>query len=1022
MIKRPIGASFIALAFVVLGILSFLQLPQNLMPEIQPSTVVVQIEKSGATESELEAELVDKLEDQFSSISGLISSESFIRPEKAELLLHFRADIDINSTIERLREKMSTQRFGSGSLPPKVLRYDPDLDPVLRYTITTVEGGDLVTVSEAYRDKLLPKLEALPEVASVRLRGQKKLVLKVTPDYQKLLNYAIEPSELKRIITEGVSKTSLGRIDTIEGERTLQIKGAAVKVADVSDLSVRSGIVMSDIAEVALVLDTPEEMVYYKDDLSDVGQEALVLEIMAHRDIGMVPLSNAVKQALGKIVDDGLVSGDSLDLFGAKMKLLSDTSEPVKETISEVSYAVLYGAILALVVLFIFMQSFRASMIIFISVPLSTVISFLFMNKWDVGLNLMSLSGLALGIGMLVDNAIVVLESINKKREEGKSIFDASYMGSKEVIPAVIASTLTTVAVFFPLTFIEGNLGDLLFDQAFTVSVSLLISLVVAIVLVPTFMALPDLMNTKESKMNKSKSGTLLNCFKNSVNYLIDRPALAFLMMFCLFILIYLFSYKLNWSTMPPVPVQSIEVEIKLNDEMNIYESQQWVKDFLNSIEKNGPAFKCLGIDGESIQYARIYGKRERNEILLLFIFENPFFDKFKLQAWMKSFEKHVYRAGAVEVRLTEVASMDIGLGDQADLDVVMSETGDLFQEELQRDFIEYLKKQGAMGVSSTMTAQKNEILIIPDSLKLKGKKISLSQFNQRLNAALLESQIEGFFPEYEGVDSPMMLKVILEGQEMSSSLSDFEQINIGSSAKPVFLGEVAVLKNSVESKVIYHLNGSRVFRVKASRLPKELSLNQIKAWFESKLDGFSGMDVLVKAGTSNLSGGVKSLIEMFALSIFLIIVIMAVQFESVLQPFLVIFSIPMALAGSLGLLWVSSNGINIMSGIGIVILVGVAVNNAIVLVSTVNQKIQEGLEVKEAILSASISRLRPILMTALTTISGLLPLLIGASASSALKAPLAIAVIGGLFSSTFLVLFILPSIINFFTKKTKVF
>ena len=989
------------------------------MPEVQQATVVVQIEKKGATESELEKELVEKLEDQFSALSGLTSSESFIRPEKAEILLHFKANVNIDETIDKLREKMSRQTFSRGGAPPKVLRFDPDSEPVLRFTITSEEESDLVAISESFRDKLLPRLEALPEVASVRLRGQKKLILKVTPLYERMLSYSIEPSELNKIISDGISKSNLGRIDTVEGERALQILGSAAQIDDIENLSIRSGIIVGDIARVTLELDDPEEIVYYKNKKSEVGHESLMLEIMSHRDIGIVPLSKVVKQTLTKIVNKKESDREEWFLFGAKIKLLSDSSIPVKETIEEVSYAVLFGAVLALVVLFLFMRSFRSSFIIFISVPLSTVISFLFMSKWDVGLNLMSLSGLALGIGMLVDNAIVVLESINKKREEGLELFEASYQGSREVVPAVIASTLTTVAVFFPLTFIEGNLGDLLFDQAFTVSTSLLISLVVAIVLVPTFMALPSFSKEHCSQVSKDDQ-SLLNeksKYKTGVSFFIDRPFLAFFMMLFLFGMIYLCSIKLTWGTMPPVPVQTVKVDVRLNDEMSIYESRSWVEEFLENSEVEGPAFKCLSINGEALQYARIYGKREVNDLQMLIKFDVPFVNSEALRLWMKHFEKKLFVAGAVEVKLSEVAQMDIGIGEQTDLDVVMEESGDGFQKELQNDFINYLKNEGVMGVSSTMTAQKREILILPDSLKLKGKRISLSQFNQRLSAALIESEINGFFPQYEGVNSALMLKVIVEGQKVGDNLSDFERINVGSSSKPVFLGEVASLKTSIEGKYIYHLNGQRVFRVKATHLPEGLTLGKIEGWFSDKLSAFSGIHVKVSAGESNFSGGLSALAEMFALSIFIIIVIMAVQFESVLQPFLVIFSIPMALAGSLGLLLVSGNGINIMSGIGLVILVGVAVNNAIVLVSTANQKIELGLGVRDAILAASLSRLRPIIMTAFTTISGLLPLLWGSSASSALKAPLAIAVIGGLFSSTFLVLFILPAIIKVFMR-----
>jgi HAE1 family hydrophobic/amphiphilic exporter-1 len=762
-------------------------------------------------------------------------------------------------------------------------------------------------------------------------------------------------------------------------------------------------------------------MVYYKSNDETNGQEALILEIMSHREVGMVPMSDIVKKTLDLFAEVSTDHPDTQwDLYGARLQLISDSSEPVKETIQEVSLAVLVGAVLALIVLFLFMKSLRSSFIIFISVPLSTIICFLFMAKWEVGLNLMSLSGLALGIGMLVDNAIVVLESINRKREAGHSNLESSYLGSKEVIPAVIASTLTTVAVFFPLTFLEGNLGDLLFDQAFTVSTSLIISLFVAILLVPTFMALPKWGPSNQTVQPEAKVQHVGGSYEKIIRQLMDRPLLSFLSVFVLFGLIYFSFQVLPSSSMPQIPIQRINADIKLKSDLTIEDSHAWAQGFMNELDLEGPSFKTLAITGEATQYARVYGNRDSHELQLAIEFDQPFFDMKELRGWMSSFERWVYLKGAIGVKLRDIPAIDLGLGETTVCDVVISNSEESDYRALQDEFSDFLRQEGAMGIHSSTATQKNEILIIPDSLKLKEVNISLNNFNQRLKAVLEKSNINGFFPEYDGVESSNMLKIIIERQRRSSSLKDFSSINIGTSKRPIFLGDVATLQNSLESKHIYHLDGRNVLRVQCHYLPDHIKLDDIKAWFEKQKEFYPDLDVTISEGRANMSGSLEAMLQLFALSLFIIIVIMAVQFESILQPFLVIFSIPMALAGSLILLWVTSNGMNIMSGIGIVILIGVAVNNAIVLVSTANQYMQIHVDTKTAIVQAAKTRLRPIIMTAFTTISGLLPLLWGSSASSVLKIPLAIAVIGGLFSSTILVLFILPSIMVALSRKNK--
>lgn len=1030
-VKRPIGVSFITLAFFVLGLMAYTTLPQNLMPTIKAPIIAIWVEKPDASPREIENEIVQDLENKMSTVPGLVSMESFSRLGKAELLLHFRSDVDIDDTINRLREKVGNLRLGVGTRPPRVLRYDPNADPVLRFLFRSKGNQvDLTSLSLDAREKLLPRLEGLPEVASIRLRGLREKELLIRPDAKKMKAMTVTMNELTNAIRNGVSRHSIGEVETAEGDRNVKIIGASQHPSQLPAAIIKDDITIGDLAEVKLHTQEPEELVLHHSGNQQDSEQVLLIEILAQLDVGMVPAAASVKKLLSSLGQQSEGNDKQWDLYGGELQLISDLSEPVRQSLDDVRQAVMQGAALALIVLIWFMRSLRSSIIVFLSIPLSVIITFLFMDRGDVGINLMSMSGMALGVGMLVDNAIVVLESIGRVRESRTDLnrFEATVLGAREVVPAVIASTLTTVAVFLPLTFLEGYIGSLLYDQAFTVSASLFISLFVAVTMVPTLMGLPGLGGSKSkepgwiAKTIDSPLSLLQFIHNHLMKAMLRFPILGFICFIALLSSTYFLLNQTQQQFMPDVPAKQLSLNIRLADHHDVESSAEWAEDWLKKLPNIGTKYSTTIICGEDRSYATMLGRRLNNEMHVSIDLHKSLENKTEEIEAMRILERSATQYGALNVVSHIPPAMDLGLGEGHDLDLIISGDDQEMLEQANIDISSFLKEKGALGVSSNDKGIRQEVLVIPDNVKLQKVNLRMQEFVSRLENALLEKNIDGYFPIYteEGA-SPYMLPVRVLGTHVEQSADQVGDLDLGDKDQVIPLDSIAHWEFERGTQVIYRKDGRRVARVKASILPPELSIEEIIHKLRASLPEYKNLDIEVVHAFDKLKDGMDSMLKMFYLSLFLVVVVMAVQFESVSQPFLVILSVPMALAGSLGLLFLTGHSLNVMSGIGIVILIGVAVNNAIVLVSTANLRKEEGMETRDAISQAARERFRPILMTALTTIMGLLPLALTWSESAALRAPLAIAVIGGLFSSTVLVLFILPSLmVPFMRKKNK--
>ena len=1122
-IRRPIGACFIALSIALLGIMAFGKLPVSLLPPVELPVLTVRCDRAGASAIELEEQLLMPLEQAVSTVPGLTHLEGQANAGAVELRLTLRADADLETITNRLRERLSTIRLGNGAEPPRVLRYDPSAEPLMRLVLEPkVDGPDATTLGVVARDDLTPQLEGLSQVAAVRLRGGRETEMRIIPNIARLTASGVTVTALESAVRGAISSRSVGSVYDAEGQRPVRLRGSITRPDEIHSVLVGPGVTVGDLATVKLTLAEPNELALalasrphlststnhpiISSALPGVNQpektsnEVVLIEIMTQADAGMVAASDAIRARMAMFARQ--TSPNTWDYNGGQLTLLTDRAQAVRNAISEVKSATIEGAVLAWLVLLVFLRALRPSLIICLAIPLSVVGTFLLMSMADVGLNLMSLGGLALGVGMLVDTAIVVLESADRVAghdpNQPNAIIEyqpkAIAIGVGEVAGALIASCLTSIAVFVPLAFLPGVLGNLFYDQAFSVSASHIVSLAVGLALVPTLLALPQAKHSRartswlwpmisadgqttpfwlwllplfflwlaiiplrlailvlrliaqfiglilrlpirwsDRLIRETLTGTE-RVYGKLLDLVLARPSLGLLGFIAALIVGLAFVPLLPTRLMPPSLSSRFILNIELPRGHSVQDSANWASGFMADLRRERADIQAVAISGEDSRYAPGLTKRQDYELQMVLTVDQRAANGAEERHFLSHLERQAMHLGAVSASAMVPPLVDLGMGSHHALEVAIRGPDPETLRALALDYAARLRVASCRGVTTSATASTDEVLVVPDTGRLLEAGLTLEQVQTALSGAAELRDVPGFIPRFSlNQVSTRTLPIRIRGPLRDGDASALEQLNVGTAQKPVLLSAIATITRQPGDGLIIRHNGSRVATLTAAAVPVGITPAQILADLQRAsplpvrydIVG-SDVDVVTQEGMSAMAG-------MLALSVFLVLVVMAVQFESLSQPLLVILAVPMAAAGAFPALWLCGHGLDAMSGIGLVMLVGVAVANAIVLVTTANLRRDQGLPARDAIAKAGRERLRPILMTTATSVLGLLPMAIGwsvhwdwpisisAGEAVELRAPLAIAVMGGLCSSTILVLLSLPSVLLLTAKKSKI-
>jgi len=1099
-VDRPVAVLMIFTAVAVFGQVSFLQLPVNLMPDLSYPTLTVRTEYPGAAPEEVEAQISRPVEEAVSTADGLVRLESRSRAESSDVVLEFGWGADMNQAAQSVRERLQQTFLPDEARRPLLLRYDPSLDPILRVALAldpSADGGPegeaaLLMLREVAEDTLKPRLEAMDGVAAVKVRGglERQILVEVREDWLAARRLTLEQVR-GALATENVNIAG-GAIREGDTEYLIRTLNEFSRIDELQALQIRRSdgqlVRLDEVAEIHEA-HKDREVVSHLD-----GQEAVELEVHKEADANIVSVARAVKERLGvdaapvQTVPEGMPRGpptlaEQLPEF-LSLKVLDDQAAFIEAAVSNLGATAALGGLLAISVLFLFLRDLRATAIIGTAIPISIVCTFAPLYLFDVSLNLMSLGGLALGIGMLVDNAVVVLESIHVQGEQGASRRDAAEAGVREVAAAVVASTLTTVAVFLPIAYVEGIAGQLFRDLALAVVCSLLASLLVALVFVPMLAArrvpIPRVGAT-DARAFPVRFGSWPQ-LKASVAWdkerawrwvMLPYQAVRFLIRGLLELLVLLLVVPLLYLGRVLFLVAGVVLP-------RLHGGALWVAErfgtLYDRLDRRYPAALTWALRSPAtvlgwaivLLTASVYGATTVGTELIPEVHQGRFTVEAALPVGTP-LDRTVSVLAEVEETLAdhpEIASVYAAIGSERRADarpdegehtarllVQLAGSGDLAERQDRvmaevRDTLATLPRLTTRLRTPALFSFRTPVEVVVVGQDLDALRASADQV-QQLTADQpglndVRSSLVSGFPEIRvrydrrlldrfGLGAAAVAESVrdkVQGAEATrvrrgdrkvdlfvrlveddrESVAQLGRINVNPSLDPpIPLNAVATLEEGIGPSEIRRIDQQRAAVVSANVVGFDLGTSG--AALSAALDGLSlpdGVHIEVAGQSREMARSLGSLTFALGLAIFLVYVIMASTFEHLLHPLVILFSLPLAAVGVvLGLIG-TGTPLSVVVFIGLIVLAGVVVNNAIVLVDTINRQ-RSQLSALAAIERAGRLRLRPILITTVTTVLGLLPLALGLGEGAEIQQPLALTLIAGLTSATLLTLVVIP-------------
>ena len=1096
-VKRPVTVWMFTFAVILFGMVSLSRLAINLLPELSYPTLTIRTDYIGAAPGEIEQLVSKPIEETIGVVKGVRTVTSTSKAGQSDVLLEFEWGTDMDLASLEVREKLDTLQLPLDIKKPLLLRFNPSLDPVMRFGLGGVEVTDNKTGAKSLatqdttktkdsqqialtdqgikalriyaEEQIKRQLESVVGVASVKVGGGLENEIQVLVDQQKTSQLNITVSEIiKRLKDENVNASG-GRVKDGSQEYLVRTLNQFQTLDDIRDLFIanREGknIRLGDIATVQDSHKEPTSMNRFN------GFQGVEIAIYKEGDANTVQVAQNIQFRIAQLQND-IPSQYQL-------QLVYDQSRFIASAIDEVKSAAIIGGLLAMLVLYLFLKNIWSTLIISISIPVSIIATFNLMYGNDISLNIMSLGGIALAIGLLVDNSIVVLENIAQHKAKTKNFKQAAIIGTKEVSMAIVASTLTTMAVFFPLVFVEGIAGQLFSDQALTVTFALAASLVVALTLIP--------MLASREKSNEATNNEQSLDLGESLDKTIPTSKIGWL--FHYLSLPFYWVVQLIFHFIPFLITSLIVLVFRVSSKVlgTLFHPLLWIfdKSFVQ-IEKTYLAalkqalrVRLVVLTGViTVSLASVLLLPKLGMELIPDMSQGEFFVEINLPtgSQLENTDRVIADLANFTAELDGVertyalagtgSLMNVSASQGGEywgkLNVVMQPNRSVYTTQLVMDKMRgYLSQQA--GVQNKFGKPALFTFATPLAVQIVGYDLkNLTKYSQKMELIMqgdkrfadVRSSLQSGNPELKikfdhgklaqlGINAPDVSKIISAkiGGEIATkysiedrkvdilvttiekqrdSIADIGQMIVNPGASPsIPLEAVADISMSIGPSEITRIGQERVAVVSANLNFGDL--NEAVLAVQQHIDSLTlPLNMLAKvAGQSEeMENSFQSLQFALALAIFLVYLVMASQFESLLPPLLILFTVPLACAGSIYGLYVSGTNISVVVFIGLIMLAGIVVNNAIVLIDRINQLRASGLEKTAAIIEAAQSRLRPILMTTLTTSLGLLPMAMGLGEGAEIRTPMAITVIYGLLFATLLTLFFIPVIYSLFDRK----
>ena len=1009
-VNFPVTTIMVALIVIILGGVALTRLPIDAMPDVTSPTISISTSYSKASPLVVEELITRPIEEAVGAVSGVeeISSRSSEGSSSVQVYFAWGTDLDAASNDIRDRLDRILARLPNDASRPSLRKFDLAAMPVVMMGV--VSDLDPVTLRTLIDNEIGYRLERVNGVASINVWGGLTREVQINIDPQKLKSLGISmDSVISRIRASNVNQPT-GNIYRGNYQITVRVPGVFENLDELRETVIaQKGGTSVSLKEIATVEDASSKETSVVRINGEPG-----IQISVNKQSG----TNTVRVAKGVLKE---VENINHSISQVKVVPLVDQSVYISRSINNVASSVVIGGILAVLILLFFLRNFKSTLVISTAIPISIMATFglLYFNGFT--LNLMTIGALALGVGQLLDNSIVVLENVFRHRELGKKPKEAAIVGADEVTSPIIASTLTSVVVFLPMIFMQGMTGLMYRQLAFVVVFALICSLVTALTMVP-MLSSKLLSVSTEPKGRKDSlrcriyhaTGQILegmeNVYGKALNWVLDHRGKAVLIAGAALAGAVLLSLAIGSELMPV----SDEGEIRVNLDMEagtrlevvdakmkvLEERLKGIDEITHTITQAGSGGWASGSNTGSIRL-RLVGKSERSRS-----------DEEIAGEIRKRFAGIPGARIRVRTATSNQMSRFMGGGDRLEIQVRGHDLEESFRlaSSIQKS-IEAV--EGVTDANLSRTAGAPEDLIIIDRTKAAELGLSVQQISSVLETALSGSSAGEFVDE--GREYPMLVQIKDADQLPLEQLLDLTVVN--SAGQPVVLRNVVRVASSQSSTVIERLNQERMIDISANHTGRNLSA--VVRDIQARLDKIPlplGYSVEIAGDYKQQQESFREMLIGLILAIILIYMVMASQFESIKDPMVVMGSVPFAFIGVALILFLTGTTFNLQSYLGIIMLAGIVVNNSILLVDTTNKlRRNEGMPLREAIENAGRRRLRPILMTAISTVLGLTPLAIGMAEGGETQAPLARAVIGGLLVSTLVSLLLIPVIYSFF-------
>lgn len=1008
-INRPVLASVISIVIVLFGVIGYTYLGIREYPSIDPPVISVSTSYTGANADVIESQITEPLEESINGISGIRSLSSVSSQGRSSITVEFEVGLDLEAAANDVRDKVSqAQRsLPVDTDPPIVSKSDAGSSNIMTVTVQSSKR-DLLFLSEYANNVLKERLQTIPGVSNIRIWGEKRFAIRIKMDPARLSAYSLTPLDVRNALQRQNLELPAGKIEGNRTELSIRAQGRLYTPEEFGKIVLieQNGIIVQvkDIADVVLEAQNTRTIMRGNDGKPQVGVALTPLP-----GANYIEIADEVYRRVEAIKKDKPV-----DII---LDYAFDSTKPIRRAISEVQETILIAFILVVLVIFFFLRDWRTTIIPVVAIPISLIGAFFIMYLFNFSINILTLLGIVLATGLVVDDAIVMLENIYRRVEEGETPMEAAHKGSEEIFFAIVATSVTLVVVFLPIVFLQGLTGRLFREFGIVVAGSIIISAIVSLSLTP-------MMASRILKKN-DKHGFLFNFIGKGLDNLTktyNQLLTKFMKVRFLAILIVLACMGGIYRLIQILPSELAPMEDKSGlrvfataPEGTSYEiMDKYMEEVLKLVDTLPEKAAVIAVTAPGFGGA---GALNSGFISLSLI---PPVERTRSQDDIaKSLMPYLNRLNYAKSIVSQEQTISVGRSFRS-LPVQYVIQAQTFEKlkSIIPVFMEEVSKHPAFAVNDLdLKFNKPEIRVDIDRERAQELGVSVRDVAESLQL-YFSGQRYGYF-----LKNGKQYEVIGEAdrgyRDDPSDLSSLYVRNNRGELIPI--SNVVRLKEESSPPQLYHYNRYLSATVSAA-LAEGYTIGQ----------GIEAMDeiakkVLDESYQTALAGVSKDFRESssglyfaFLLALALIYLALAAQFESFLDPLIIMITVPLALVGALWALNIFDHTLNIFSEIGIIVLVGIVTKNGILIVEFANQKMEEGMDAFEAAIFAATQRMRPILMTSIATVLGVLPIAVAFGAAATSRIPMGVSIIGGLLFSLVLTLFVIPAIYTFFNRKHK--